>query len=83
MKCVKRMQKKHVMFCVWNCVFKFQHATKLSRCQIDLRMCQEVAWRNWQDWVKWSFIDFVQGRIFLADTDTTFNSYFEIEYLLL
>ena len=51
--------------------------------KFDLPTCQEVAWRNWQDWVKWSFIDFVQGRIFLADTDTTFNTYFEIEYLLL
>ena len=70
------------MFCWRNCVFKFQHAIKFSRCQIDLPMCQEVAWRYWQDCVKWSFIDFVQGRIFLADTDTTFNTYFEIEYLL-
>ena len=46
------------------------------------RYVRKVAWRYWQDCVKWSFIDFVQGRMFLADTDTTFNTYFEIEYLL-
>ena len=84
MKCVKWRQKKHVTFCVWNCVFKFKHATKLSLCQIWFTDVSGSSLKKLAGLCKMKFHWFCsRSYFFLADTDTTFNTYFEIEYLLL